>query len=89
MGTKPATMLIDALTARTRFGEIMEKAEKEQARFVQKIVSVPFYYSCHRGSRRNNQAFNFEIAPMLLCLPKIEHDLLVQPAFSRGIKSQR
>jgi len=27
-------MLIDALTARTRFGEIMEKAEKEQARFV-------------------------------------------------------
>ena len=34
METKPATMLIDALTARTRFGEIMAKAENEQARFV-------------------------------------------------------
>lgn len=34
METKPVTLLIDALTARTRFGEIMEKAANEQARFV-------------------------------------------------------
>ena len=34
MESKPVTVLIDALTARTRFGEIMEKAEKEQTRFV-------------------------------------------------------
>jgi prevent-host-death family protein len=34
MESKSNTMLIDALTARTRFGEIMEKAEKEQARFI-------------------------------------------------------
>ena len=34
MENKPVTLLIDALTARTRFGEIMEKAENEQARFV-------------------------------------------------------
>lgn len=34
MATKPVTLLIDALTARTRFGEIMAKAEIEQARFV-------------------------------------------------------
>jgi prevent-host-death family protein len=32
--TKPVTLLIDALTARTRFGEIMEKAANEQTRFV-------------------------------------------------------
>jgi prevent-host-death family protein len=34
MESKSNTMLIDALTGRTRFGEIMEKAEKEQARFI-------------------------------------------------------
>ena len=34
METKPVTLLIDALTARTRFGEIMAKAANEQARFV-------------------------------------------------------
>jgi prevent-host-death family protein len=34
METKPVTLLIDALTARTRFGEIMEKAANEQTRFV-------------------------------------------------------
>jgi prevent-host-death family protein len=32
--SKSTTMLIDALTARTRFGEIMQKAENEQTRFV-------------------------------------------------------
>ena len=48
-----------------------------------------FGSSRYRESRRGNQAFNFEIAPVLLCLPKIEHDLLVQPAFSRCLKSQR
>ena len=31
---KPMTKLIDALSARTRFGEIMEKAEKENTRFL-------------------------------------------------------
>jgi prevent-host-death family protein len=31
---KPMTKLIDALSARTRFGEIMEKAEKGNTRFV-------------------------------------------------------
>jgi prevent-host-death family protein len=34
MEPKPVTLLIDALTARTRFGEIMEKATNEQTRFV-------------------------------------------------------
>ena len=34
MESKPVTLLIDALTARTRFGEIMEKADTEQTRFV-------------------------------------------------------
>jgi len=32
--SKSSTTLIDALTARTRFGEIMQRAESEQARFV-------------------------------------------------------
>ena len=34
MASKPVTRLIDALTARTRFGEIMEQAAREQVRFV-------------------------------------------------------
>ena len=34
METKPMTKLIDALSARTRFGEVMERAEKEQIRYL-------------------------------------------------------
>jgi prevent-host-death family protein len=34
METRPTTKLIDALTARTRFGEIMETVEREQVRYV-------------------------------------------------------
>lgn len=34
MHNVPMTKLIDALSARTRFGELMEKAEKEQTRFL-------------------------------------------------------
>ncbi|MDD2902513.1 MAG: type II toxin-antitoxin system Phd/YefM family antitoxin [Syntrophales bacterium] len=34
MDTKPTTKLIDALTVRTKFGEIMETVEKEQVRYV-------------------------------------------------------
>ncbi|OPX19069.1 MAG: hypothetical protein BZ151_11230 [Desulfobacca sp. 4484_104] len=34
MEIKPTTRLIDALTVRTRFGEIMETVEQEQVRFV-------------------------------------------------------
>jgi len=34
MQDKPMTKLIDALSARTRFGELMEKAEKENTRFL-------------------------------------------------------
>ena len=34
METKPMTKLIDALTVRTRFGEIMETVEREEVRYV-------------------------------------------------------
>jgi len=34
METRPMTKLIDALTVRTRFGEIMETVEREQVRYV-------------------------------------------------------
>lgn len=34
METKPMTQLIDALSARTRFGELMQKAEKDNLRFL-------------------------------------------------------
>lgn len=34
MEAKPMTQLIDALYARTRFGELMQKAEKENLRFL-------------------------------------------------------
>jgi prevent-host-death family protein len=34
METRPVTKLIDALTVRTRFGEIMETVEREQVRYV-------------------------------------------------------
>jgi len=34
MADKPTTRLIDALTARTRFGELMEQIDQEQMRFV-------------------------------------------------------
>ncbi len=34
MKTKPTTKLIDALSARTHFGELMEEAEKEKMRFL-------------------------------------------------------
>jgi prevent-host-death family protein len=34
METRPTTKLIDALTVRTRFGEIMERVEREQVRYV-------------------------------------------------------
>ena len=34
MATKPATKLVDALSARIRFGEMMEEAEKEKTRFL-------------------------------------------------------
>jgi prevent-host-death family protein len=34
METRPTTKLIDALTVRTRFGEIMETVEREQVRYV-------------------------------------------------------
>jgi prevent-host-death family protein len=33
-GVKSMTKLIDALTARTRFGELMDEAEADQVRFV-------------------------------------------------------
>lgn len=33
-GTKPMTKLIDALTARTRLGELMDEADADQVRFV-------------------------------------------------------
>jgi prevent-host-death family protein len=34
MENEPMTKLIDALSARTRFGEIMERAEKQNLRFL-------------------------------------------------------
>jgi prevent-host-death family protein len=34
MPTKPVTKLIDALSVRTRLGEVMEEAEKENTRFL-------------------------------------------------------
>jgi prevent-host-death family protein len=34
MATEPMTRLIDALSARTRFGELMERAEKKNLRFL-------------------------------------------------------
>jgi prevent-host-death family protein len=34
MPAKPVTKLIDALSVRTRLGEVMEKAEKENTRFL-------------------------------------------------------
>ena len=34
MGNKNTTTLIDALSARTRFGELMEKAETESIRYL-------------------------------------------------------
>lgn len=34
MEAKPMTKLIDALTARTRFGELMEQIDKNQARYL-------------------------------------------------------
>ena len=34
METEPITKLIDALSARTRFGEVMEKADKQNVRFL-------------------------------------------------------
>lgn len=34
MPKKPMTKLIDALSARTRLGEVMEEAEKENTRFL-------------------------------------------------------
>jgi prevent-host-death family protein len=34
MGTKSITKLIDALSARTRFGELMKEAEKGKTRFL-------------------------------------------------------
>jgi len=34
MATKPVTKLIDALSARTRFGELIERTEKENVRFL-------------------------------------------------------
>ena len=34
MEKRPMTKLIDALTVRTRFGEIMETVEREQVRYV-------------------------------------------------------
>ena len=34
MEAKPITKLIDALSARTRFGEVMETAEKEKVRYL-------------------------------------------------------
>lgn len=34
MDTRPITKLIDALTVRTKFGEIMETVEKEEVRYV-------------------------------------------------------
>lgn len=34
MATKPATKLIDALTARTHLGEIMDEVERDQVCFV-------------------------------------------------------
>ena len=34
MATKSATKLVDALSARTHFGEMMEEAEKEKTRFL-------------------------------------------------------
>jgi len=34
METKPMTQLIDALSARTRFGELMQRAEKDNLRFL-------------------------------------------------------
>ena len=34
METKPLTQLIDALSARTRFGELMQRAEKDNLRFL-------------------------------------------------------
>jgi prevent-host-death family protein len=34
MENRPTTKLIDALTVRTRFGEIMETVEREQVRYV-------------------------------------------------------
>ena len=34
METKSETRLIDALSARTHFGEVMEKAEKENVRYL-------------------------------------------------------
>ncbi|SPJ14514.1 Prevent-host-death family protein [Syntrophobacter sp. SbD2] len=34
MPTKPTTKLIDALSVRTRLGEVMEEAEKENTRFL-------------------------------------------------------
>ncbi len=34
MATKPATKLINALTARTHLGEIMDEVERDQVRFV-------------------------------------------------------
>ena len=34
MENRPMTKLIDALTVRTRFGEIMETVEREQVRYV-------------------------------------------------------
>ena len=34
MATKSTTKLIDALSARTHFGEMMEQAEKEKTRFL-------------------------------------------------------
>ncbi len=34
MAAKPATKLVDALSARTHFGKMMEEAEKEKTRFL-------------------------------------------------------
>ncbi|MBC2715678.1 MAG: type II toxin-antitoxin system Phd/YefM family antitoxin [Desulfobacteraceae bacterium] len=34
MTIKPKTKMIDALSARTRFGEVMESAEKQNTRFL-------------------------------------------------------
>ena len=34
MSTKPITKLIDALSVRTRLGEVMEEAEKQNTRFL-------------------------------------------------------
>ncbi len=34
MEAKPVTKLIDALTARTRFGEVMEQIDKNQTRYL-------------------------------------------------------